>query len=242
MAAASMRDVENFGSLQLPLGGKNKYKGVRKVRNDQYQGYTPKKGHTTKAFSTAHEAAVALALKQQNVLLDFDDEEERKPRASRKKRARSLALLAHHLFSPTPSCVSMCLFGSCLVLQSLWNHSPTPSGTQRHVSLTTRRRQARQLSATAQPTCQRRRSAALPSSRSLSQLRRLRLCSCSACGRRWRFRCLHERLSVCRSRAVCCVARGRRSRALRPIRARSGGQCARRASGDAQQRIQDTAV
>ena len=60
MAAASMRDVENFGSLQLPLGGKYGYVGVRKVRDGKFQGYTPRKIHTTAAFETPHEAAVAL--------------------------------------------------------------------------------------------------------------------------------------------------------------------------------------
>ena len=200
-ASSPHQDIENFGSLSLPLGGKNKYKGVRKVRNDQYQGYTPKKRHTTNAFSTAHEAAVALALKQQNVQLDLDEEEERKPRASRKKRARWPALLAHHSFGPAPFCVSVCLFGSCLVLQSLWNHSP--SGTPRRVYRTTRRRQLSAMAPTyRQPSCQRRRSAALPSSRSVSQLRRLRLCSCSVRGRRWRFRCQRE----CLQSAGVCAA------------------------------------
>ena len=62
MAASLMRDVENFGSLQLPLGGKHGYIGVRKVRDGKFQGYTPRKSHTTAAFGTPHEAAEALQL------------------------------------------------------------------------------------------------------------------------------------------------------------------------------------
>tara|TARA_B110000027_G_scaffold103193_1_gene109285 strand:+ start:223 stop:489 length:267 start_codon:yes stop_codon:yes gene_type:complete len=87
MAAASMRDVENFGSLQLPLGGVHGYVGVRKVRDGKFQGYTPRKTHTTAAFETPHEAAVALALKRQQVEFDADDAPEpRRPHGKRKRR------------------------------------------------------------------------------------------------------------------------------------------------------------
>ena len=36
--------VEYFGVLELPLGGKHGYKGIRPTREGQWQGYTPKKG------------------------------------------------------------------------------------------------------------------------------------------------------------------------------------------------------
>ena len=36
--------VEHFGVLELPLGGKHGYKGIRPTREGQWQGYTPKKG------------------------------------------------------------------------------------------------------------------------------------------------------------------------------------------------------
>ena len=81
MAAASMRDVENFGSLQLQLGGVHGYVGVRKVRDGKFQGYTPRK--------TPHEAAVALALKRQQVEFDLDADdapESRRPRGKCKRR------------------------------------------------------------------------------------------------------------------------------------------------------------
>ena len=57
---------ERFGVLNLPLGGENKYVGVRKVRKGRFQGYTPKKKHTTADFATEHEAAVARAQTQQS--------------------------------------------------------------------------------------------------------------------------------------------------------------------------------
>ena len=61
MGRRKCQGVERFGLLELPLGGVNTYVGVRKTRNDEFQGYTPKKTHTTGAFKTTHEAAVALA-------------------------------------------------------------------------------------------------------------------------------------------------------------------------------------
>ena len=74
---------ERFGSLNLPLGGKHGYAGIRKVRKGFFQGYTPKKTHTTKAFQSTHEAAVALAIMKADVTGGFDDASERKPRAKR---------------------------------------------------------------------------------------------------------------------------------------------------------------
>ena len=88
MAASSIRDVENFGSLSLPLGGVHGYIGVRKVRAGKFQGYTPRKTHTTAAFDTPHEAAVALALKRQRVDFDLDDDDAPEPRRPRGKRNR----------------------------------------------------------------------------------------------------------------------------------------------------------
>ena len=52
--------VESFGVHNLPLGGENGYVGVRKCRKG-FQGYTPKKRHTTAEKETAQEAAIALA-------------------------------------------------------------------------------------------------------------------------------------------------------------------------------------
>ena len=47
--------VESFGVHNLPLGGENGYVGVRKCRKG-FQGYTPKKRHTTAEKETAQEA------------------------------------------------------------------------------------------------------------------------------------------------------------------------------------------
>ena len=55
---------ERFGELNLPLGGKNGYKGVRGGqgrKKDKFQGATPRKQHHTGLFCTAQEAAIALA-------------------------------------------------------------------------------------------------------------------------------------------------------------------------------------
>ena len=78
--------VERFGNLELPLGnGIHRYVGVRKVRNGQFQGYTPKKTHTTKACSSAHEAAVLRAQKKFNVQ-NFGEATKRKRSVARKSR------------------------------------------------------------------------------------------------------------------------------------------------------------
>ena len=53
---------EEAGGQRLPLGGKNRYHGVRgkQGRNkNQFQGVTPKKQHRTALFDTALEAAIA---------------------------------------------------------------------------------------------------------------------------------------------------------------------------------------
>ena len=78
--------VERFGNLELPLGsGIHRYVGVRKVRNGQFQGYTPKKTHTTKACSSAHEAAVLRAQEKFNVQ-NFGEATKRKRSVARKSR------------------------------------------------------------------------------------------------------------------------------------------------------------
>ena len=55
---------ESFGSVNVPLWGKNRYKNVRGgqgPKKDGFQGYTPRKrpGSFTKVCATAHEAAVS---------------------------------------------------------------------------------------------------------------------------------------------------------------------------------------
>ena len=68
--------------LDLPLGGKNGYVGVRGgqgPRKDKFQGYTPRKTHFTKVYKTAHEAAVNLALLKRDREMNSEDEEEKKP-------------------------------------------------------------------------------------------------------------------------------------------------------------------
>ena len=97
MVAASKPLVEKFGSLNLQLGGTNGYVGVRKCKKGGYQGYTPKKskGHFTGRYDTAQEAAVARAIKQQEIALGFNCDSGEKPRRQRAKAAAAPWLHVH---------------------------------------------------------------------------------------------------------------------------------------------------
>ena len=78
--------VERFGNLKLPLGGKYEYKGVRGKQgraSNRFQGYTPRKSHTTELYDTSQEAAVALAKLNEELAMGYDPVEERKPRKKR---------------------------------------------------------------------------------------------------------------------------------------------------------------
>ena len=64
MASYRQDNVEAVDALRLPLGGINGYVGVRGKqgrKKDKFQGTTPTKTRRTKHFTTAREAAVALA-------------------------------------------------------------------------------------------------------------------------------------------------------------------------------------
>jgi len=81
---------EMFGTVNLPLGGKHGYKGVRGGQGpnkDGFQGYTPRKTHFTKIYKTAHEAAVNRALLkrdlEQSLALGIEDEKKKRPRKPR---------------------------------------------------------------------------------------------------------------------------------------------------------------
>lgn len=68
MADERVELVDLVGALRLPLGGINGYVNVRgkqSRKKDKYQGYTPNKSRRTKPYSTAREAAIALAELQQ---------------------------------------------------------------------------------------------------------------------------------------------------------------------------------
>ena len=84
--AAAAPLTETFGTLSLPLGGRQGYKGVRGgqgPKRDGFQGYTPRKTHCTKVYKTAHEAAVQLALLKRDRENNSEEGEERKPRKTR---------------------------------------------------------------------------------------------------------------------------------------------------------------
>ena len=60
----SQQRYEEAGGQRLPLGGINRYSGVRGKqgkKKDKFQGTTPKKQHRTRLFKTPLEAAIALA-------------------------------------------------------------------------------------------------------------------------------------------------------------------------------------
>ena len=64
MAPYQQDNVEAIGALRLPLGGINGYVGVRDKqghKEDKFYGTTPTKTGRTKHFTTAREAAAALA-------------------------------------------------------------------------------------------------------------------------------------------------------------------------------------
>ena len=92
--------VEKFGTLDLMLGGKNGYIGVRGGQGPegrQFQGYTPRKsrGHFTKNYDTAQEAAIGRALIMRDRENGDEDFEERKPRKIRKDKVRRMPYIRH---------------------------------------------------------------------------------------------------------------------------------------------------
>ena len=121
MVAASKQqvvEVERFGELRLPLGGKSGYVGVRGKQGpdkDRYQGYTKDKMHTTKLFNEPHEAAVALATLKQNIWLGLTDG--KKPRAKR----NSMAARSELAFMPRPPHLLL-IDSSCFVC--CWSPRP----------------------------------------------------------------------------------------------------------------------
>ena len=77
-----------IGSLQLPLGGKHGFMGVRGGQGRdkvQFQGHTPRKTHRTQLCRTPREAAIELAQLKQRLQLDVD--ESKSTRAAKKQRS-----------------------------------------------------------------------------------------------------------------------------------------------------------
>ena len=109
-AAAAARGplVERFGNLELPLGGKYEYAGVRGKQGrsrDRFQGYTPKKKHFSRLCDTAQEAAVALATLKVDLAAGFDGvTQDRRPR---KKRSRRCVEAPHGISEMWPTASMM---------------------------------------------------------------------------------------------------------------------------------------
>ena len=74
--------IERHGDLKLVVGGKHGYVRVRGGQGstkNMYQGYTKDKKHSTAAFRTPREAAIALAELERDLRAGLD-------KATRKKR------------------------------------------------------------------------------------------------------------------------------------------------------------
>ena len=83
--------VERHGDLKLVVGGKHGYVRVRGGQGKtkkQYQGYTKDKQHSTAAYPTPHEAAIALAELEQDIAAGLD-------KAARKKRKTAACMRLH---------------------------------------------------------------------------------------------------------------------------------------------------
>lgn len=111
--------VEQFGNFTMPTGGKHGYRGVRKARKGGFQGYTPKKTHTTKAFGTAQQAAIARAQLKQDLELGLHEPASKKPRAKRGSLSASalLAILAL-------SCLPCANADASVLLSRVWQLLP----------------------------------------------------------------------------------------------------------------------
>ena len=73
--------IEEAGGQRLPLGGVNRYLGIRgkQGRNkDKFQGVTPKKQHRTKLYDTPLEAAIAFAQMKEDLDLGMWEQRSRK--------------------------------------------------------------------------------------------------------------------------------------------------------------------
>ena len=117
--------VERFGNLLLPLDTKNKtgYKRVRGKQGrerKQFQGYTPKKTHTTKCFDSAHEAAVALATLESDKAMGLELTKAKRPRAksSADSGAHIVSNLAQARTHASPL-INILLCGVCVRCQAM---------------------------------------------------------------------------------------------------------------------------
>ena len=73
---------EEVGGRRLPLGGLNKYLGVRGGqgrKKTKFQGVSPKKKHRTGLYDTPLEAALAYAQLKEDMELDMLELEQKKP-------------------------------------------------------------------------------------------------------------------------------------------------------------------
>ena len=110
--------VERFGTLNLPLGGKQGYENVRGkqgAKRNEFQGYTPQKTHFTKTYKSAKEAAVNLALLKRELENNSEEEEEKKPR-----KARKVKKVTRHARSPCPLATCTLTHVCSNISRALW--------------------------------------------------------------------------------------------------------------------------
>ena len=81
--------IERHGDLKLVVGGKHGYVRVRGGQGstkNMYQGYTKDKEHTTAAFRTPREAAIALAELERDLAAGLDKATRKKLKSAPGKR------------------------------------------------------------------------------------------------------------------------------------------------------------
>ena len=91
--------IERHGDLKLVVGGKHGYvrvRGGQGANKNLYQGYTTDKKHSTAAFSTPREAAIALAELERDLAAGLD-------KAARKKRRKASSKSPGACPNPSPT-------------------------------------------------------------------------------------------------------------------------------------------
>ena len=82
---AAQPPFEEAGGHRLPLGGVNRYLGVRGKQGrdkDKFQGTTPRKQHRTKLYDTPLEAAIAFAQMKEDLNLGMQQQRSSKKRVA----------------------------------------------------------------------------------------------------------------------------------------------------------------
>lgn len=126
------QDVELFGALRLPRGGKHGYRGVRGGqgrRRARFQAYATIDGLKVTVpglFGSAHEAAVALAQWKQQRALGLDEE----PPAKKPRKKRSPAAAQQPSACDSTARYSQLPRMPLLLIQTASSTSPLPPASE----------------------------------------------------------------------------------------------------------------